>query len=56
MVSSIPPNKIKLTPIDDEIYTAFRAEFPDLDVGILKEMEDFKTDKSKAKWREFIMK
>ncbi|KAH9274364.1 hypothetical protein BASA83_003362 [Batrachochytrium salamandrivorans] len=56
LVSSVPARQVKLTPIDDEIYTAFRGEFPDLNVGVLKELEDFKTEKAKAKWRDFIMK
>ncbi|KAJ1342096.1 hypothetical protein BSLG_002657 [Batrachochytrium salamandrivorans] len=55
LVSSVPARQVKLTPIDDEIYTAFRGEFPDLNVGVLKELEDFKTEKAKAKWRDFIM-
>ena len=45
---------IKLTPIDDEIYTAFRKEFPDLDIENIREMEDFKSEAAKAKWRPFI--
>lgn len=56
LISSLDPSKIKLTPIDNEIYDAFRKEFPDLDVKVLNEMDDFKTEKAKAKWRDFIMK
>ncbi|KAL2911445.1 hypothetical protein HK105_209096 [Polyrhizophydium stewartii] len=56
LVSAVHPRRIKLTPIDDEIYAAFREEFPDLVLENLRELEDFKSEKAKAKWRNFIMK
>ena len=54
LISSIPPRKIKLTKIDNEIYTAFRNEFPKLNITEIDEME-FKSEQAKAKWRNFIM-
>merc|ERR1712113_496520 len=41
------------SPCDDEIYTAFRKEFPDMKVGLLDEMKDLKSDGMKKRWREF---
>ncbi|KAI8918726.1 putative polysaccharide biosynthesis protein [Entophlyctis helioformis] len=54
LVNAVPPRQLKLTSIDEEIHAAFRFEFPDLNVGELREMEDFKTEAAKAKWRNFI--
>eukprot|EP00842_Homolaphlyctis_polyrhiza_P001280 jgi/Hompol1/2152/HPOL_002050-RA len=54
LLTSVPPNRLKLTPIDDEIYLHFRSEFPTLDVGNIDEMTDFKCETAKAKWRPFI--
>ncbi|PVU96495.1 hypothetical protein BB559_002357 [Furculomyces boomerangus] len=49
-----PGSSLKLTKIDDEIYTTFRNVFPDLNIEHLKETEDFKNEKAKAKWRGYI--
>jgi hypothetical protein len=56
LISSIDASRLKLTKIDDEIYSDFRTSFPDMDVNELKEMEDFKTEAAKAKWRDWINK
>lgn len=55
LLCSIPPNLLKLTPFDDQIYQTFREDFPDFNVALVHE-EDIKTPESKAKWREFITK
>jgi len=50
----VDPTQIpRLSPCDDEIYTAFRKEFPDMKVDILDEMKDLKSDAMKKRWREF---
>jgi hypothetical protein len=48
-------SKLKLTPIDAEIYTHFRTVFPDLNVKELDE-EKMKSNTGKALWRPFCMK
>ena len=48
------PSQIpRLSPCDNEIYTAFRKEFPDMKVDVLDEMKDLKSDAMKKQWREF---
>lgn len=49
---SADPKLLRLTPIDDLIYKAFREEFPTLDVRIIDE-NDLKSKKEKDKWRPF---
>lgn len=44
-----------MTPYDDEIYEAFRQDFPKLDVGHIDENE-IKSIEGKSKWRAFIEK
>lgn len=56
LLTAIPGSKLKMTAIDGEIYADFRSEFPDLDIVNIREMEDFKNEASKAKWRDFINK
>ncbi|KAJ3109849.1 hypothetical protein HDU97_000079 [Phlyctochytrium planicorne] len=56
LLTAVGPSKMRLTKMDDEIYTEFRTEFPDLNVEKLNELEDFKTDTSKEKWRNWVMK
>ncbi|KAJ3033245.1 polysaccharide biosynthesis domain containing protein 1 [Rhizophlyctis rosea] len=55
LLHAVEPSKLKLTKVDDELYTEFRKEWPDLDVTSL-DLEEFKTEKSKAKWRQFAGK
>lgn len=55
MLRSVDPRGLRLTPYDDEIYTAFRQDFPSLDVRYIDENE-IKSDAAKAKWRTFIEK
>ncbi|KAG2179696.1 hypothetical protein INT44_006544 [Umbelopsis vinacea] len=64
LISAIDGSKLRLTgkliysvtsSIDDEIYADFTETFPEIDVQHLDE-EHFKTDKAKAKWRDFINK
>ncbi|KAK3589417.1 hypothetical protein CHS0354_020746 [Potamilus streckersoni] len=52
LISSVDPKAIRLTRIDDEIYTRFRQEFPDFPVEVLKE-EQLKSPEAKEKWRPF---
>lgn len=49
---SADPKHLRLTPIDDLIYKAFREEFPNLDVTVIDENE-LKSKKEKEKWRPF---
>ncbi|KAI8847418.1 ArgJ family-domain-containing protein [Chytridium lagenaria] len=56
LISSIEPSKLRLTKFDDEIYKDFRTEWPDLKVEKINEVQDFKTEKSKEKWRNWMAK
>ncbi|KAJ3091035.1 polysaccharide biosynthesis domain containing protein 1 [Quaeritorhiza haematococci] len=56
LISAVDAARLKLTPIDDEIYEDFRKNFAEINVAALNEMEEFKTEKAKAKWRDFIMR
>eukprot|EP00093_Oithona_nana_P001547 01547.XXX_3618_4228_1 [CDS] Oithona nana genome sequencing. len=54
ILCSVDPKMIpRLSQNDDEIYTKFRADFPDLKVAKLEEMKDLKSAEMKAKWRGF---
>lgn len=46
LISSVDPKFLKLTKMDDQIYEAFREQFKDYDIKLLKE-EDLKSDKAK---------
>lgn len=52
ILCSADPKLLRLTPVDDLIYKAFREEFPILDVRIIDE-NDLKSKKEKDKWRPF---
>ncbi|XP_073510155.1 protein PBDC1 isoform X1 [Phyllobates terribilis] len=54
LISSVDPRLLKLTRLDDGIYTAFRSEFPDLRIDVI-DPEDLKSPASKEKWRPFCM-
>ena len=54
ILCSVDPSQIpRLSPCDEEIYTAFRKEFPKMKVEVLDEMEDLKSDAMKKRWRNF---
>ncbi|KAJ2365649.1 hypothetical protein IW150_006157 [Coemansia sp. RSA 2607] len=55
LLKTVGGNNFKLTAIDDELYADFKKNFPDLNIEKLDESE-FKTEVSKAKWRDFINK
>ncbi|MED6237350.1 Protein pbdc1 [Ataeniobius toweri] len=52
LISSVDPKFLKLTKVDDQIYSSFRETFKELDVKQLKE-EDLKSDEAKERWRPF---
>ncbi|TPX41679.1 hypothetical protein SeMB42_g05468 [Synchytrium endobioticum] len=56
LLTAVDPLKLKLTRVDDELYADFRSNFPDLDMHKLNVDSDFKSEKAKAKWRDFIIK
>lgn len=49
------PSLLKLTAIDEELYEAFRKQFPDLKIDVLVE-DEIKTEEQKAvsETRKFI--
>ncbi|KAI9479023.1 hypothetical protein LPJ78_005491 [Coemansia sp. RSA 989] len=55
LLKAVGPGNFRLCPIEDELYEDFRKNFPDLKIDVLNE-EDFKSEMSKAKWREFMNK
>ncbi|XP_069800481.1 protein PBDC1-like isoform X3 [Dendropsophus ebraccatus] len=54
LISSVDPRLLKLTRMDDGIYTAFRKDFPDLRIDVI-DPEDLKSPAAKEKWRPFCM-
>ncbi|XP_072005468.1 protein PBDC1 isoform X1 [Engystomops pustulosus] len=54
LISSVDPPLLKLTRLDDLIYTTFRKEFPDLRIDVI-DPEDLKSPAAKEKWRPFCM-
>ncbi|CAG9857137.1 unnamed protein product [Phyllotreta striolata] len=52
ILCSVDPKLLKLTPLDDLIYSSFRQEFPKLDIEVIKE-DELKSTKEKAKWRPY---
>ncbi|CAD7081087.1 unnamed protein product [Hermetia illucens] len=55
LICSVDPRFLKLTPYDDQIYTTFRQDFPDLKVSVLSD-DDLKTPHEKVRWRSFTEK
>ncbi|XP_037608588.1 protein PBDC1 [Sebastes umbrosus] len=52
LISSVDPKFLKLTKLDDDIYSSFRETFKDLDVKLLR-ADDLKSDEAKEVWRSF---
>ncbi|GFV53949.1 protein PBDC1 [Trichonephila clavipes] len=46
LIISVPPEQLRLTPRDDEIYNAFIKEFPDFKLDVL-DMESLKSEENK---------
>ncbi|KAJ9107687.1 hypothetical protein QFC21_001147 [Naganishia friedmannii] len=59
LLYALPPSKLKLTKVDDELFEDFKQTFPELAtleaLARLSEAE-MKTAAGKEKWRNFIMK
>jgi hypothetical protein len=45
---------LRLTKLDDELYTSFRTHFPTLNVHACQELDDFKSPQAKERWRAYI--
>uniref|UniRef100_A0A4W5ML21 Polysaccharide biosynthesis domain containing 1 n=1 Tax=Hucho hucho TaxID=62062 RepID=A0A4W5ML21_9TELE len=52
LISSVDPSNLKLTKVDDRIYTSFRESFSDLNIKNL-DPDMLKTADAKEKWRPF---
>ncbi|XP_066570587.1 protein PBDC1 isoform X2 [Amia ocellicauda] len=52
LISSVDPKFLKLTKVDDMIFTEFRKTFSDLNIQVLNP-DDLKSEESKEKWRPF---
>uniref|UniRef100_A0A3Q1GMT1 Polysaccharide biosynthesis domain containing 1 n=1 Tax=Acanthochromis polyacanthus TaxID=80966 RepID=A0A3Q1GMT1_9TELE len=52
LISSVDPKFLKLTKLDDKIYSTFRESFKDLDVKVLTH-DQLKSDTAKERWRPF---
>eukprot|EP00180_Rhodochaete_pulchella_P000754 Plantae.Rhodophyta-Rhodochaete_pulchella.ctg15851.p2 GENE.Plantae.Rhodophyta-Rhodochaete_pulchella.ctg15851~~Plantae.Rhodophyta-Rhodochaete_pulchella.ctg15851.p2 ORF type:complete len:138 (-),score=24.12 Plantae.Rhodophyta-Rhodochaete_pulchella.ctg15851:380-793(-) len=53
LLTHLPADSIRITGSDDEIYDAFRKEFPDFRVDRVSEAE-MKSADGKASWRAFL--
>ncbi|XP_045695354.1 protein PBDC1 [Phyllostomus hastatus] len=55
LISSVDPQFLKLTKVDDQIYSEFRQNFEKLRVDVL-DPEELKSVSAKEKWRPFCLK
>ncbi|XP_006528329.1 protein PBDC1 isoform X2 [Mus musculus] len=55
LISSVDPQFLKLTKVDDQIYSEFREIFETLRVDVL-DPEELKSESAKEKWRPFCLK
>ncbi|XP_053437038.1 protein PBDC1 [Nycticebus coucang] len=55
LISSVDPQFLKLTKVDDQIYSEFRKNFEKLRIDIL-DPEELKSESAKEKWRPFCLK
>lgn len=55
LISSVDPRFLKLTKVDDQIYSEFRENFEKLRVDVL-DPEELKSESAKEKWRPFCLK
>ncbi|XP_032766084.1 protein PBDC1-like [Rattus rattus] len=55
LISSVDPHFLKLTKVDDQIYSEFRENFETLRVDVL-DPEELKSESAKEKWRPFCLK
>ncbi|KAL6041884.1 hypothetical protein STEG23_026722 [Scotinomys teguina] len=55
LISSVDPRFLKLTQVDDQIYSDFRENFEKLRVDVL-DPEELKSESAKEKWRPFCLK
>uniref|UniRef100_A0A8C5LDS0 Polysaccharide biosynthesis domain-containing protein n=1 Tax=Jaculus jaculus TaxID=51337 RepID=A0A8C5LDS0_JACJA len=52
LISSVDPQFLKLTRVDDQIYSEFRENFGNLKVDVL-DPEELDSESAKEKWRPF---
>ncbi|XP_007121255.2 protein PBDC1 isoform X1 [Physeter macrocephalus] len=55
LISSVDPQFLKLTKVDDQIYSEFRENFKKLRIDVL-DPEELKSEAAKEKWRPFCLK
>ncbi|KGG52036.1 hypothetical protein DI09_21p80 [Mitosporidium daphniae] len=55
LINNTNPSTLRLTRIDDELYSDFRSHFPDMDVDLLTPEVINATPAIKEKWRNFLM-
>ncbi|XP_012582717.1 PREDICTED: protein PBDC1 [Condylura cristata] len=55
LISSVDPQFLKLTKVDDQIYSEFRKNFEKLRIDVL-DPEELKSELAKEKWRPFCLK
>ncbi|KAM6151529.1 protein PBDC1 [Rhynchocyon petersi] len=55
LISSVDPQCLKLTKVDDQIYSEFRENFEKLRIDVL-DPEELKSESAKEKWRAFCLK
>ncbi|XP_010608023.3 LOW QUALITY PROTEIN: protein PBDC1, partial [Fukomys damarensis] len=55
LISSVDPQFLKLTKVDDQISSEFREHFEKLKIDVL-DPEEFKSESAKKKWRPFCLK
>jgi hypothetical protein len=56
LLSKIKGSSLRLTKLDDEIYTHLQTDFPEFDVSKPINEEEMKSPSGKQRWRDFMMK
>jgi chloramphenicol O-acetyltransferase len=55
ILEKVKGSALRLTKMDDEIYTHLMLEFPDFDAAATINEDDMKSKTGKERWRKFMM-
>lgn len=54
ILEKVKGSSLRLTKIDDDIYTHFKKDFPEYNVGGKLDQDAMKSKEGKERWRKFI--
>ncbi|KAI0881395.1 DUF757-domain-containing protein [Annulohypoxylon maeteangense] len=55
ILGKVKGSSLRLTKMDDEIYTHLKTEFPDFDPAATINEDEMKSKSGKERWRKFLM-